>query len=183
MQPLVSYLRVSTSGQGKSGLGVEAQRAAVVRFAEVEGFEIVAEHVEIETGKGADALERRPKLAAALAEARRRKCAVIVAKLYRSSRDVAFVAGLMSQRVAFIVAELGAETLIRSCCICMRPSRRREDDDLRSHNGRLGSCKATRCCSGTPHLAEVRGKVRRDKQSRRRSIRGERSADDPSDAC
>ena len=51
MKPLVSYLRLSTSGQGKSGLGVEAQRAAVVRFAEVEGFEIVAEHVEIETGR------------------------------------------------------------------------------------------------------------------------------------
>ena len=109
MKPLVSYIRVSTSGQGKSGLGIEAQRAAIVRFAEAEGFEIVGEHVEVETGKGADALERRPKLAAALAVARRRKCAVVVAKLDRLSRDVAFVAGLMSQRVPFIVAELGAD--------------------------------------------------------------------------
>ena len=51
-KPLVAYYRVSTREQGRSGLGIDAQRAAVARFAEVEGFEIVAEHVEIETGKG-----------------------------------------------------------------------------------------------------------------------------------
>jgi DNA invertase Pin-like site-specific DNA recombinase len=63
----------------------------------------------VETGKGADALDRRPQLAAALATGRRNKCPVIVAKLDRLSRDVAFVAGLMAQRVPFIVAELGAD--------------------------------------------------------------------------
>ena len=88
---------------------MEAQRAAVTRFAHAEGFDLVAEHVEIETGKGADALDRRPVLAAALAEARRLRCPVIVAKLDRLSRDVAFIAGLMAQRVPFIVAELGAD--------------------------------------------------------------------------
>ena len=67
------------------------------------------EFLEIESGKGADALNLRPKLAAALAEARKQKCAVVVAKLDRLSRDVAFVAGLMSQRVPFVVAELGAD--------------------------------------------------------------------------
>ena len=108
MKPLVSYIRVSTAGQGKSGLGIEAQRQAVARFAEAEGFEIIAEHVEVETGKGADALDRRPILAAALAEARRHRCAVVVAKLDRLSRDVAFIAGLMAQRVPFVVAELGS---------------------------------------------------------------------------
>ncbi len=109
MGSIVSYIRVSTQGQGKSGLGIEAQRAALARFAEAEGFEIVAEHVEIETGKGADALDRRPVLAAALAEARRLKCAVAVAKLDRLSRDVAFIAGMMAQRVPFVVAELGSD--------------------------------------------------------------------------
>src|SRR5690348_15554104 len=78
-------------------------------FCEAEDFEIVREHVEIETGKGADALDRRPELAAALAEAKRRKCPVLVAKLDRLSRDVAFIAGLMAQRVPFIVAELGPD--------------------------------------------------------------------------
>jgi len=108
MDQVIAYIRVSTAGQGKSGLGIEAQRQAIARFAEAEGFEVVAEHVEIETGKGADALDRRPVLAAALAEARRLRCAVVVAKLDRLSRDVAFIAGLMAQRIPFVVAELGA---------------------------------------------------------------------------
>ncbi len=109
MKPLISYVRVSTTGQRKSGLGIEAQRSAIARFAEVEGFQITAEHVEVETGKGSDAINRRPILATALAEARRLKCAVVVAKLDRLSRDVAFIAGLMAQRVPFVVAELGAD--------------------------------------------------------------------------
>jgi DNA invertase Pin-like site-specific DNA recombinase len=104
---LVSYLRVSTSGQGKSGLGLEAQREMIARFAHTNGFEVIAEHQEIETGKGADALDRRPMLRKALAQARKLACAVIVAKLDRLSRDVHFISGLMSQRVPFLVAELG----------------------------------------------------------------------------
>jgi DNA invertase Pin-like site-specific DNA recombinase len=105
----VAYLRVSTSKQGASGLGIEAQRAAVARFAEAEGFEIIAEHIETESGKGADALDRRPVLAAALAEARKARVPVLVAKLDRLSRDVFFISGLMAQRVPFVVAELGLD--------------------------------------------------------------------------
>jgi hypothetical protein len=101
MQPTISYLRVSSAGQGKSGLGIEAQRAAVARFADAEDFEVVAEYVEVESGKGADAQDHRPILKAALADARRLKCAVVVAKLDRLSRDVAFISGLMSTRVPF----------------------------------------------------------------------------------
>src|SRR5215211_6559751 len=70
-------------------------------FAEAEGLNIASEYVETETGKGADALDRRPQLAAGLAAARLAKCPVVVAKLDRLSRDVAFVAGLMAQRVPF----------------------------------------------------------------------------------
>jgi DNA invertase Pin-like site-specific DNA recombinase len=106
---LVTYVRVSTSGQGKSGLGVEAQREALGRFAKSEGFEVIAEYVEVETGKGADALDRRPQLAEALADAHRRRCPVAVAKLDRLSRDVHFISGLMAHRVPFLVAELGAD--------------------------------------------------------------------------
>jgi DNA invertase Pin-like site-specific DNA recombinase len=69
----------------------------------------MAEFVEAESGKGSDALDRRPQLAAALAAAKAAKCSVVVAKLDRLSRDVAFVAGLMAQRVPFIVAELGRD--------------------------------------------------------------------------
>ena len=109
MDRAVAYLRVSTRQQQRSGLGIEAQRATIARFAEAENIKIIAEYVEAETGKGADALDRRPQLAAALAAAKSVKCCVLVSKLDRLSRDVAFVAGLMAQRVPFIVAELGRD--------------------------------------------------------------------------
>ncbi len=109
MHSAIAYLRVSTQRQQRSGLGIEAQRAAIARFAEAEGLVILAEYVEAETGKGTDALDRRPQLAAALAAAKSAKCCVVVSKLDRLSRDVAFVAGLMAQKVPFIVAELGRD--------------------------------------------------------------------------
>lgn len=74
-----------------------------------EWVDLVAEHVEVQTGKGVDALDRRPVLAEALADAKARKCTVVVAKLDRLSRDVAFIAGLMAKRVPFIVTELGRD--------------------------------------------------------------------------
>jgi DNA invertase Pin-like site-specific DNA recombinase len=61
---VVAYLRVSTARQRRFGGGLEAQRKDIARFAAAEGLEVVAEFVEVETGKGADALERRPQLAA-----------------------------------------------------------------------------------------------------------------------
>lgn len=109
MKPFVAYYRVSTERLGKSGLGIEAQRAAVARFAENEELERLSEFTEVETGKGSDALDRRPQLAAALARAKTLRCPVVVAKLDRLSRDVAFIANLMAQRVPFIVAELGVD--------------------------------------------------------------------------
>jgi DNA invertase Pin-like site-specific DNA recombinase len=107
MPPIVAYYRVSTAQQGRSGLGLEAQRAAVAAFAEAEGFEVAAEYTEVETGKGADAFDRRPQLKAALKHAKRLKAPACVAKLDRLSRDVAFIATLMAQRVPFIVCALG----------------------------------------------------------------------------
>src|SRR5262249_10660031 len=69
---------------------------------------IAAEYVEVETGKGHDALDRRPKLKAALAHARRLKAPAVVSKLCRLGRDVHFISGLMANRGPFIVAELGS---------------------------------------------------------------------------
>ncbi len=106
---LVAYVRVSTSQQGRSGLGIEAQRQTLRQFAQAEGFEVVREFVEVETGKGADALDRRPQLKAALAAARKQRCHVAVAKLDRLSRDVHFISGLMAHKVPFLVAELGSD--------------------------------------------------------------------------
>ena len=116
-KPLVAYFRVSTREQGRSGLGIDSQGAAVIRFAAAEGYEVVGEFVEIETGKGADAIERRPQLA----EARRHgKCAVAVSKLDRLSRDVHFI-GLMAHR-SRSSSPSSARTSSRSCCTCTRPS-------------------------------------------------------------
>ena len=104
---MIAYYRVSTDGQGKSGLGLAAQRDAVTRFAASEGLEIAGEFIEVETGKGADALEKRPPLAAALRKAKQLGAHIAVSKLDRLSRDVHFISGLMSKRVPFIVAQLG----------------------------------------------------------------------------
>ena len=107
MKSAVGYTRVSTAGQGRSGLGLEAQQAALARFVEAEGYDLVSSFTEVETGKGSDALDRRPQLNAALAAARKLKAPIIVAKLDRLSRDVHFISGLMTMRTPFIVADLG----------------------------------------------------------------------------
>jgi DNA invertase Pin-like site-specific DNA recombinase len=109
MQTAIAYVRVSTLQQGKSGLGIEAQRAALARFAQAEDYDLIQTFEEVETGKGADALERRPQLVAALEIAKQLKAPIIVAKLDRLSRDVHFISGLMMHKTPFIVAELGAD--------------------------------------------------------------------------
>ena len=105
--PIIAYIRVSTDKQGKSGLGLEAQRDAIARFAASESLETTGEFIEVETGKGADALDKRPQLAAALRKAKQVKAPIVVSKLDRLSRDVHFISGLMTKRVPFIVAALG----------------------------------------------------------------------------
>lgn len=108
---LVAYYRVSTQKQGRSGLGLEAQKDAVERFCAQYNLSLCAEFTEVETGKGSDALTFRPQLRAALAAAKKLGCRVVVAKLDRLSRDVHFISGLMAQRVPFVVAELGPDVL------------------------------------------------------------------------
>jgi DNA invertase Pin-like site-specific DNA recombinase len=108
MKPAIAYRRLSKERKGKPVFGLDAQAARIGEFCRAEGFETIRDFAEIETGKGYDALERRPQLAAALDAAKKLNAPVIVAKLDRLSRDVAFIAGLMAQRVPFIVCELGA---------------------------------------------------------------------------
>lgn len=156
-KPLVAYLRVSTREQGRSGLGLDAQRSAVARFAEAEGFATAAEFTEVETGKGADALDRRPQLAAALAEARRRGrgTPIAVAKLDRLSRDVHFISGLMAQRVPFLVAELGADVppfLLHILASVAEQERRLISERTKAA---LSAAKARGQVLGNPRLAEL----------------------------
>jgi DNA invertase Pin-like site-specific DNA recombinase len=110
MKEAIGYLRVSTREQGHKRNGLEAQREAIERFAQAEGFNIVQWYEEHESGKGfLDALDRRPELGKALDHAKKLKCSVMVSKLDRFSRDVAFISSLMSRGIAFIVTELGLD--------------------------------------------------------------------------
>src|SRR5258707_4820802 len=102
MKTAIGYVRVSTSAQGRSGLGLEAQRAAITRFAEAEGLDVTQVYEEIETGSGSDALQRRPKLAAALKAGRKAKALALLAKLDRSSPQVHLISGLMRQHVEVV---------------------------------------------------------------------------------
>ena len=105
MERYVAYYRVSTDKQGKSGLGLEAQRAAVQRFLRPDDV-VIGEYLEVETGKGKDGLARRPQLAAAVAECRRTKAALLVAKLDRLARNVRFFLELMDSGLKVLICEV-----------------------------------------------------------------------------
>lgn len=109
MQATIGYLRVSTREQGRSGLGLAAQRHEIEAFALREGLAVRSWHQDVQTGAGADALLLRPGLAAALKEAKTTKCTLIVSRLDRLSRNVHFISGLMEHRVHFIVAAFGRD--------------------------------------------------------------------------
>ena len=101
MSKIVAYYRVSTKKQGESGLGLEGQQAAVKQHAKANGCKIVAEYTEVESGK----LATRPELAKALAHAKSAKAILIVAKLDRLSRNVAFLSALMESGVEFVACD------------------------------------------------------------------------------
>lgn len=98
---LVAYYRVSTKRQGASGLGLEAQQAAIAAHVQATGCELVAEFVEVESGKRSD----RPELAKALARAKRAGATLVIAKLDRLSRNVAFISALMDSGVEFVACD------------------------------------------------------------------------------
>lgn len=159
MQPAIAYYRVSTERQGKSGLGLEAQEAFVKSFCEREGFELVGAYSEVETGKGCDALDRRPVLSDALRAARKAKCPVIVAKLDRLSRDVHFISGLMAHKVSFIAAELGRD--VEPFMLHIYASVAEKERLLISQRTKaaLAAKKAQGAKLGNPRAAETVGKA------------------------
>ena len=155
-EPFISYLRVSTSRQGRSGLGLEAQREAIARFAASEGFEVAQEFVEVETGKGSDALSRRPKLAQALATARKLKCKVVVSKLDRLGRDVHFISGLMAQKVPFVVTELGTDVDPFMLHLWAAIDEKEVKVISKRTKDALAAAKASGKALGNPNIAEAR---------------------------
>jgi DNA invertase Pin-like site-specific DNA recombinase len=109
MKDAIGYLRVSTREQGRSGLGLAAQRCDIEAFGAREGFLIKSWYQDIQTGAGKDALLLRPGLAAALKGARASHCPLVVSRLDRLSRNVHFITGLMEHKVHFVVAALGRD--------------------------------------------------------------------------
>src|SRR6185437_9405862 len=109
MKNAIGYLRVSTREQGRSGLGLAAQRHEIESFAAKDGLSIKSWHQDVQTGAGRDALLLRPGLAAALKAARAAHCPLIVSRLDRLSRNVHFITGLMEHKVHFVVAAFGRD--------------------------------------------------------------------------
>jgi DNA invertase Pin-like site-specific DNA recombinase len=102
----IAYYRVSTARQGASGLGLEAQRKAVADHLDGSDWQLLGEYTEVETGKGSNALARRPQLREAIQQARREKAVLVIAKLDRLARNVAFISELMEGGVEFVAVDL-----------------------------------------------------------------------------
>lgn len=102
MCKVIAYYRVSTDGQGRSGLGLEAQRQAVTALCQSRGWQIIEEYTEVESGKKAD----RAQLTAALHHAKVTGGTLVIAKLDRLSRNAAFITALQDSGAKFIAADM-----------------------------------------------------------------------------
>lgn len=105
-QRYVTYYRVSTTRQGVSGLGLEAQRQTVERYLSGRDKTVIESFTEVETGKGSNALDRRPQLRAALDLCKKTGATLLLAKIDRLARNVHFVSGLIETGVDFIAADM-----------------------------------------------------------------------------
>lgn len=155
MTAFVAYLRVSTAKQGASGLGLEAQRAAVEAFARQQGGQIAAEYVEVESGRKAD----RPQLAAAIAKARKVKATLLIARLDRLARNVAFIAGLMETGVDFRACDMPtADRFMLHIFAAMAEEEARKIGERT--RVALAAAKARGVMLGSPKARETIGKAR-----------------------
>ena len=102
----VTYYRVSTDKQGRSGLGLEAQQAAVRNYLDAGTWELVGEFTEVESGRKSE----RPELARALALCKKRKATLVIARLDRLARNVHFISGLMEAKVKFVACDMPEAT-------------------------------------------------------------------------
>jgi len=177
MRSAVAYIRVSKPKRGKSGLGLEAQQAAIKTFCAQHGYKIEAEYREVETGKGADAFERRPELAAAMKFARKlgkgskaRAAPVIIAKLDRLSRDVHFISGLMVQRVPFIVTELGPDVDPFMLHIHAAVAEKERERIAQRTREALAAAKARGQQLGNPDIGDIRKAEADERATHLRSI-------------
>jgi DNA invertase Pin-like site-specific DNA recombinase len=150
----VAYFRVSTDRQGKSGLGLEAQREAVLAYLDGGNWQLVGEFTEVESGKRSD----RPQLAAALVACRKRKAKLVIAKLDRLSRNLAFIAALMDSGVEFVAVDNPHANKLTVHILAAVAQHEREMIAQRTKDA-LAAAKARGVVLGNPRLAEARGKA------------------------
>jgi DNA invertase Pin-like site-specific DNA recombinase len=146
----VSYLRVSTDRQGESGLGLEAQRKAVADYLNGGNWTLAAEFVEVESGKRSD----RPQLKAALAACKKLKARLVVAKLDRLARNVAFISRLMESGVEFVAADMPFANKLTIHILAAVAEHEREAISDRTKQA-LAAAKARGVKLGGPKLAEA----------------------------
>jgi DNA invertase Pin-like site-specific DNA recombinase len=147
----ISYLRVSTDRQGQSGLGLDAQRAAVLAFLNGGKWTLEAEFLEIESGKRSD----RPQLTAALAACKKQRAKLVVAKLDRLSRNVAFISKLMDSGVEFVAADMPHANRLTVHILAAVAEHEREAISTRT-KAALAAAKARGRVLGGPKIATAR---------------------------
>jgi DNA invertase Pin-like site-specific DNA recombinase len=146
----VSYLRVSTERQGRSGLGLEAQRKAVDDYLNGGAWQLLREYVEIESGKRND----RPQLAAAMAHAKATGATVVIAKLDRLARNVAFISNLIESGVEFVAADMPMANRLTVHVLAAVAEHEREMISQRT-KAALGAAKARGKRLGNPNGARA----------------------------
>src|SRR6478752_10484009 len=147
----VAYFRVSTGRQGKSGLGLEAQRASVINYLNGGTWELVGEFVEVESGKHSD----RPRLAEALQVCRKHRAKLVIAKLDRLSRNLAFIATLMESGIEFVAVDNPHANKLTVHILAAVAQHEREMISERT-KAALAAAKARGKRIGNPRLSEAR---------------------------
>jgi DNA invertase Pin-like site-specific DNA recombinase len=146
----VAYFRVSTDRQGKSGLGLEAQRSAVMTYLNGGRWTLVDEFTEVESGKHAD----RPELEKALAACKKQKARLVIAKLDRLSRNLAFIAALMESGVEFVAVDMPHANKLTIHILAAVAQHERETISERT-KAALAAAKKRGQRLGNPGIAEV----------------------------
>jgi DNA invertase Pin-like site-specific DNA recombinase len=161
----ISYLRVSTDKQGEHGYGIDAQRKAVTDFLNGGSWELLGEFVEVESGKRND----RPELARALAACKKHKAKLVIAKLDRLARNVAFIANLMDGKVDFVCCDMPQATRLTMHVLAAVAEHEREMISQRTKAG-LQAARERGVKLGNPYVAEMNAARQRAGASRTEAI-------------